>query len=131
LKRLLEADKRNFMGWAYRRFVAECAGVSAADEEQYFMDCINANFSNYSAWHARTVLLPRMHAAQPTISLADLLKRDLPSAADPPDTSSSSSEPHACAQTALALMSSSCTTLAVREQASIARVMLEQLRGLL
>ncbi len=51
------------------------------EEEQYSMDCINANFSNYSAWHARTVLLPRIHAAQPTTSLADLLADSAPSQA--------------------------------------------------
>ena len=51
--RLLAADPRNFHGWAYRRHVAGLAGIPPADEEQYATDCINANFSNYSAWHAR------------------------------------------------------------------------------
>ena len=53
LNRLLAADPRNFHGWAYRRFVAGRAGVAPEEEEQYATDCINANFSNYSAWHAR------------------------------------------------------------------------------
>ena len=53
LRRLLAADARNFHGWAYRRFLAGRAGVAPEDEEQYATDCINANFSNYSAWHAR------------------------------------------------------------------------------
>lgn len=74
--RLLAVDSRNFLAWAYRRFAVERACVPLEDEEQYSMDCINANFSNYSAWHARTVLLPHIHAAQPTTSLADLLAAD-------------------------------------------------------
>ncbi len=74
--RLLAVDSRNFLAWAYRRFVVERACVPLEDEERYSMDCINANFSNYSAWHARTVLLPHIHAAQPTTSLTDLLAAD-------------------------------------------------------
>ncbi len=69
-------DARNFHGWAYRRFVADRACVPPEEEEAYSMECINANFSNFSAWHARTVLLPHIHAAQPTTTLADLLAAD-------------------------------------------------------
>lgn len=92
--RLLDADKRNFHGWEYRRFVAERAGVPAAQEEQYCMDCINANFSNYSAWHERTLLLPRLHAAQPTVSLSDLLAADSAAASEPQAPASKSKIPH-------------------------------------
>ena len=58
-------DSRNFHAWAYRRVVTAKAGTSPEREAQYTMDLINANFSDYSAWHARTVLLPQMHAALP------------------------------------------------------------------
>ena len=37
---------------------------------------IAANFSNYSAWHARTVLLPQLHAESRTLTLAELVAGD-------------------------------------------------------
>lgn len=62
--RLQELDSRNFFAWAYRRFITAKLGTTAQQEEQYTMGLINANFSDYSAWHARTVLLPQMHDAE-------------------------------------------------------------------
>jgi len=56
-------DPRNFHAWRYRRIVTAKAGTAPEQEEQYTMNLINANFSDYSAWHARTALLPQMHAA--------------------------------------------------------------------
>ena len=61
--RLQELDSRNFFAWAYRRFITAKLGTPAQQEEQYTMGLINANFSDYSAWHARTVLLPQIHDA--------------------------------------------------------------------
>ena len=37
-------------------------GTAAAEELQYTLKKINQSFSNYSAWHLRTELLPRVHA---------------------------------------------------------------------
>ncbi|XP_008776168.2 geranylgeranyl transferase type-2 subunit alpha 1 [Phoenix dactylifera] len=60
LDQLLKADARNFHGWTYRRFVAKLKNVSEEEEIKFTMDMINTNFSNYSAWHNRSVLLSQL-----------------------------------------------------------------------
>lgn len=86
---MLGMDPRNFMGWNYRRYVvaalasalapgeapafpaslssgalsaeARAAQLALAQEElQYTLRKIEANFSNFSAWHYRSKLLPRV-----------------------------------------------------------------------
>lgn len=59
LDQLLKADSRNFHGWNYRRFVAKLREVPEV-EEKFTMDMIKAKFSNYSAWHNRSMLLSRL-----------------------------------------------------------------------
>jgi Protein prenyltransferase alpha subunit repeat len=55
--RLLSLDDRNFHGWAYWRWVVKRANVPA-DKCLAFTDAkLRENFSNYSAWHARSALL--------------------------------------------------------------------------
>lgn len=49
--------------WNYRRAVAGLAGASPESEFALTTAKINENFSNYSAWHYRTVLIPRMYSA--------------------------------------------------------------------
>lgn len=60
LDKLLKVDARNFHGWNYRRFLAKFKGVPEEEELQYTMDKIGENFSNYSAWHNRSILLSNL-----------------------------------------------------------------------
>ena len=65
--KMLSKDQRNFHGWGYRRAVVaelespSLGGRSMAEEElAYTKRMIMNNFSNFSAWHARSVLVPRV-----------------------------------------------------------------------
>ena len=75
--KMLARDGRNFHGWGYRRTVVaalECEGLAAeADgkegtkqqsraepEFEYTTKMIHANLSNFSAWHNRSKLIPRV-----------------------------------------------------------------------
>ncbi|KAF7311568.1 Rab geranylgeranyltransferase [Mycena kentingensis (nom. inval.)] len=57
--KMLDADSRNFHAWSYRRYVL--AGMPVARPEMaqlaYTTRKIEANFSNFSAWHQRTKIL--------------------------------------------------------------------------
>ncbi|ODV88631.1 hypothetical protein CANCADRAFT_20487, partial [Tortispora caseinolytica NRRL Y-17796] len=62
---LLEADGRNFHGWAYRRFVIQCMEnvqkTSLVDSElAYTEKHVKRNLSNYSAWFNRSQLISRL-----------------------------------------------------------------------
>ncbi|PJF17876.1 Geranylgeranyl transferase type-2 subunit alpha [Paramicrosporidium saccamoebae] len=58
--KLLELDSRNFHCWNYRWFLTESFNVSIQSEFDFTTLMIYRNFSNYSAWHRRSLLFPRL-----------------------------------------------------------------------
>ena len=65
VSKMLALDSRNFHGWGYRRdTVAEIerlSGKSMVESEfEYTTKMIQTNLSNFSAWHNRSQLIPRL-----------------------------------------------------------------------
>ncbi len=69
--KMLSIDSRNFLGWGYRRTVVAAlestllntdgATHSMTEEEfNYTTRMIESNLSNFSAWHNRSKLIPRL-----------------------------------------------------------------------
>lgn len=69
--KMLSLDSRNFHGWGYRRTVIaalerllsqtdEMPNSLAEREFEYTTKMINVNLSNFSAWHNRSKLIPRL-----------------------------------------------------------------------
>ena len=69
--KMLNLDSRNFHGWGYRRtvtralegkkFQSEDLTTSMTREEfDYTTKMINSNLSNFSAWHSRSKLIPKL-----------------------------------------------------------------------
>lgn len=59
-KLLLTEDQRNFHCWCYRRFVVSVGAIGAAEEFAYSTEKIEENFSNYSAFHHRSVFIRQL-----------------------------------------------------------------------
>jgi geranylgeranyl transferase type-2 subunit alpha len=69
--KMLSLDSRNFLGWGYRRTVIAAlesdelltegpAKSMTGQEFEYTTKMINSNLSNFSAWHNRSKLIPRL-----------------------------------------------------------------------
>ena len=65
-------DAKNVHAWRYRYFLVARMPRSDEDELAYCQALIAADRSNFSAWHYRSVLLPRVHAARGHLSLEQL-----------------------------------------------------------
>ncbi|CAD6190675.1 unnamed protein product [Caenorhabditis auriculariae] len=60
-EKALKLDCRNFHVWDHRRIVARMAQRTADEEIEYSNQLVSDNFSNYSAWHYRSVLIQKVH----------------------------------------------------------------------
>ncbi|KAK4216216.1 hypothetical protein QBC37DRAFT_417603 [Rhypophila decipiens] len=65
--KMLIKDRRNFHAWGYRRHVVEqlespeLGGTSLVESEfKYTTEMIKVDLSNFSAWHNRSKLIPRL-----------------------------------------------------------------------
>lgn len=78
---MLSRDCRNFHGWAHRMRVRSIVARQNPSEKESSMrkeldfveGKINEEFANYSAWHHRSALLPRVHAEGPEKFLSEEL----------------------------------------------------------
>lgn len=71
--RFLKLDSRNFVAWHYRRNITKMAGTDLQEELKYSQALIDSNFSNYSAWHARSAILKAQQSSEQIVSLEDLV----------------------------------------------------------
>ena len=60
--KFLEADQRNFHCWNYRRHLIGVGHISLRSEFEFSTKKISENFSNYSAFHHRSVYLKALLA---------------------------------------------------------------------
>lgn len=78
---MLSRDCRNFHGWAHRMRVRAVVSSTTGTEESilnqselaFVERMINEDFANYSAWHHRSVLLPKVSVQGPDSFLQDEL----------------------------------------------------------
>ncbi|CAJ0585649.1 unnamed protein product, partial [Mesorhabditis spiculigera] len=60
----LQMDCRNFHTWDHRRYLAALAKLPLDEEIEFSNKVIEENFSNFSAWHYRGILLKKRYQNQ-------------------------------------------------------------------
>ncbi|KAI9282574.1 hypothetical protein BY458DRAFT_496667 [Sporodiniella umbellata] len=82
--KMLQFDARNFHGWNYRRYVTSHIREREKDvykliksEYEFTTKKINQSFSNYSAWHQRSKLLPEIVAPMTTEEKNNVAQNEL------------------------------------------------------
>lgn len=74
VQKMLAKDERNFHAWAYRLLLRRTVGGSAEEELKFASEKIDSNFSNFSAWHFRSLYLREVHTGGH--ALAESLEED-------------------------------------------------------
>ena len=69
----MSADQRNFHCWNYRRYIVILGAVSPSKEIHFSLTKIQENFSNYSAFHHRSVYIKDNLSNSPTEVLPEEL----------------------------------------------------------
>ncbi|KAK9450431.1 uncharacterized protein V1518DRAFT_413833 [Limtongia smithiae] len=82
VNKLLEYDSRNFHGWHYRRYVVQSTERATdksmvRQEFDFTTTKIKENFSNFSAWHNRTKLIPRLLQEESSIDRKEFLNKEI------------------------------------------------------
>lgn len=73
----LKLDERNFHCWNHRRAAAKIAGERASERLAFARSRLDANFSNYSAFHERAAALPAALDRDTARAELDLAKQAL------------------------------------------------------
>jgi hypothetical protein len=74
-KEFLKEDQRNFHCWNYRRFIVTRGNISNENEILFSLEKIKENFSNYSAFHHRSIYIKSTYSNDLN-SLKSILPRE-------------------------------------------------------
>lgn len=83
----LKMDERNFHCWDYRKIVASKCQEPHENELKFTMEMIEANFSNYSAWHYRSKLFSAAGKDEECTKITELSLVESAAFTDPSDQS--------------------------------------------
>lgn len=83
----LKMDERNFHCWDYRQIVASKCQEPYENELKFTLEMIEANFSNYSAWHYRSKLYSAAGKDEECTKISELSLVESAAFTDPSDQS--------------------------------------------